>query len=220
MSKQQHRPAPSLSPAARIAECEKIIASLEAKHLAAVERAAEYAKAREALAFRAHALVDPEAGKELSEARDNALSAEREATEILAAIATAKMRLTEAEAAQARQQRRDAIKQEQQRSQEFRQLGPYLDKHVDALRRGLQALSENARHVHRDHHHVRTLHRCLQVALADTVFKDFFGVADYPTRQSFASFDCVIGQWCDSNDANLANELAMLENGDQTTKAA
>jgi hypothetical protein len=61
---------------------------------------------------------------------------------------------------------------------------------------------------------VATTHRCLHVAFASTAFKDFFGVPDYPTRQTFSSFGGVIGGWCDSMDANLANELASQSDHD------
>jgi hypothetical protein len=59
----------------------------------------------------------------------------------------------------AREQRRVVVKQLQKRSKEYREIGPFLDKATDNLRKGLIALKENASVVGRDHRHVQTLHR-------------------------------------------------------------
>ena len=116
--------------------------------------------------------------KELADAREAALRAEQELTEIDSALATARSKLAEARQAQAREERRAAIKEQQQLSKEFRELGPFLDKATDNLRRGLIALKQNASIVGRDFRHVQTLHRVLSVALFDTPFRDAFGVPD------------------------------------------
>jgi hypothetical protein len=135
------------SPQAAVEAAERVVAELERKRQVLADKAAEYAKAREALAFRAHAQLDVEAGRELSEARDVALQSERELSEIDSAITTARTKLAEAQAAMARDERRAQIKEQQKRSREFREIGPFCDKHLDALRRGLEALSANAVHV-------------------------------------------------------------------------
>jgi hypothetical protein len=97
----------------------------------------------------------------------------------------------------------------------FRELGPFLDKATTNLRGGLLALQANAASVGKDFRHVGMLHRELQVAFADTVFKDAFGVPGYDERRSFSSFANVINQWCDSADGNLARELAALDGNDE-----
>jgi hypothetical protein len=217
MSKQSHRPSsPAPSPGQRIVNAEQVITALEAKHQAAVERCAEYNSAREALAFRAHAQMDHEAGKELSEARDLALSAEREAAEILAAMATAKHRLLEAQQALARQQRRDAIREQQKRCREYAELGPFLDRALDHLQRGLQALSKNAHVVGKDHRFVFATHRVIAVALNGTPFAGAFPVPDSSDKRSFPNFSHVVGQWVSTQEAALQRELAALD--DRQTK--
>jgi hypothetical protein len=208
---QHHRPAPAPSPGQRIINAEQVIAELERKRQVLAEKAAEYNKARERLSYQAHVGHDAEASAQLSEARDAALQAERELSEIDSAISTAKTRLAQAQEAAQRDQRRAQIKEQQQRSKEFRQLGGYLDLHLDHVRRGLQALAANSHVVGKDHRFVFATHRILSVALAGTPFRDAFPVADSGDKRSFPSFTHVVGQWCDSFDANLRNELAALD---------
>jgi len=154
---------------------------------------------------------DAEASRELSDAREAALRAEQELTEVDSALAAARGKLVEAQQAQAREARKAAIKQLQQRSKEYRELGPFLDRATDNLRRGLIALKANASVVGRDFRHVQTLHRVLSVALFDTPFRDAFGVPDSNDRRTFASFSGVVNGWCDSNDASLRHELEALD---------
>ena len=134
--------------------------------------------------------------------------------------ATARLKLVEAQAAKAREERKAAIKQLQQRSKEYRELGPFLDRATDNLRRGLIALKQNASVVGRDFRHVQTLHRVLSVALFDTPFRDAFGVPDSNDRRTFATFAGVVNGWCDSNDASLRHELAGARRREQKEEAA
>jgi hypothetical protein len=221
VSKQHHhRPGPPQpSPQQAIAECEKVIQQLEAKRQGLATKAAEHARVRERCSYQAHVMGDAEASKELAEARAQALDAERELSEVDSAISTARGKLVQAQAAAQRDQRRQQIRAQRERSKQYRELGGYLDLHLDHVRRGLQALAENAVCVGRSHAHVATTSRCLQVVLFDTIFRDSFGVPDYPTRQSFATFKRVIDAWCDSMDANLARELEALD-GEQKNEAA
>ena len=78
--------------------------------------------------------------------------------------------------------------------------------------RGLTGAAQGARGdvVGKDLRHVGTLHRVLQVAFFDTVFRDAFGVPGHDERRSFSSFSGVMA-WCDSNDASLRHELAALD---------
>jgi hypothetical protein len=135
------------------------------------------------------------------------------------ALVEAGRRLQLAQQSAARAEHRAEIKDRRERSKQFRELGPFLDKATTNLQRGLLALGENASAVGKDFRHVQMLHRVLQVALFDTPFRDAFGVPDHPTRRSFASFSGVINQWCDAYDANLARQSAALD-GNQTNEAA
>jgi hypothetical protein len=209
------------SPAELISKAEGTIAALEGKREQLVQRVAGHAEARERLAFRAHGMLDAEAGKELADAREAALRAEQELIEVDSALATARQRLQQAQAVMAREERRAAIIEDQKRSKEFRQLGPYLDKATQNLRKGLQALQQNAASVGKDVRYVQMLHRVLQVALFDTPFRDAFGVPGHDERRNFASFSGVIDAWCDSYDAGLKHELETLDGApDKQTEAA
>ena len=207
MSKQTSNKQPS--PAELIGQAESTIAALEAKREQLVQRVADHASARERLAFQAHAMQDVEAGKELADAREQALRAEQELTEIDSALATANHRLRQAQAVMAREQRRAQIKEQQNLSQEYRKIGPFLDRATDHLRGGLQALAKNAAAVGKDVRYVQTLHRVLQVAFFDTVFRDVVGVPGHDERRNFSTFSGVVNSWCDSCDASLAPELCV-----------
>ena len=121
MSKQQTN-TQHPSPVEAISACEADIARLEGKREQLAQRVAEHASARERLSYRAHVQQDAEASKELAEAREAALHAERELTEIDSALVTARGKLNEAQGAAAREERRAQIKEQEKLSKEFRHL--------------------------------------------------------------------------------------------------
>jgi hypothetical protein len=214
------------SPAAQVAAAEAVLEQLGQKRDECAERATAYTQARTNLSYRAHVGLDVEAGKELAEARDAALAAERELTEIDSALAVAQHRLAEARAMQARAERREEIKGQRERAEQFRELGPFLDRSVENLRKGMIALQGNAASVGRDHRHVQALYRVLQVACHGTVLQEVVGVPDHDTRRNFATFGGVLNQWVDVFEANLVQELERLDQFDgaqqtnNTTEAA
>jgi hypothetical protein len=207
-----HKPAARTpTPVEAVAAAEAVISGLEHKRQMLTARAAEHAKARERLSYLAHVGLDPEASKELAEARAHALDAERELTEVDSALTTAKHKFAEAQAAMALDERKALIKQERERVREYAQLGPFLDRALDHLQRGLAALSKDAACVGKDHRHIFATHRVIAVALDQTVFKGVFPVPDSGDKRSFPSFSHVIGQWTNNHDANLKRELEMLD---------
>jgi chromosome segregation ATPase len=220
MSKQSTPSKQILSPAEQIAQAESTIAALEGKREQLQQRVAEHISARERLSYLAHVQQDVSASRELSEAREAALRAEQELTEIESALVTAGGKLNEAQRAEDREERRAEIKRLQEHSKNVRALGPFMDKGLDNLRDGLIALSKNVGGIGRSHHQVATLIRVLQVAFFDTAFRMEIGIPDYPARRDFSNFSQVISGWCDSNDANLAHELAALDGHEQKTEAA
>jgi hypothetical protein len=141
---QQAKPAPS-----PVAAAERVVATLAAKRQSAVERAGEYAKVREALAFKAHALHDVEAGRELAEARDQELAAQRMVAELDAALATAQARLGEAQQAQARAADREQAKRLRAAVRNFVEAGQRVDHALGLLARDGHALTDALREVHR-----------------------------------------------------------------------
>jgi hypothetical protein len=219
-NKPNHKPPQAkVSPADHVAACERVIAVLAQKRVDVAERAASYVEARDRLAYAAHVEHDPESRTALIDARDAAVAAERELGEIDSALATARGKLDAARQVVARAERKAVVLAEREQVQRYRELGPFLDKATGNLRDGLQALAKHSASVGRDHRHVATMSRCLAIALFDTPFRDAFGVPDSNDKRVFASFSGVINQWCDSFDANLAHELAMLD-AEQTTEAA
>ena len=90
MSKQNHSKQPS--PAELIGQAESTISALEQKREQLQRVQAGHSSARERLSFQAHAMHDAEAGKELADAREAALRAEQELTEVDSALVTARGR--------------------------------------------------------------------------------------------------------------------------------
>ena len=204
-----------------VAEAERVVVELQAKRDAHVERGRELDERRKSLSYAAHVQHDPASRKTLDALNEEVAKHGSELQSLSDAIGEAAQRLWTAQQAQAREHERSAIMEDQKRSKEFRELGPFLDKATDNLRRGLMALKKNAASVGKDFRHVQTLHRVLSVALFDTPFRDAFGVPDANDRRTFATFSGVINQWCNSRDANLQHELQALD-GEQTktTEAA
>jgi hypothetical protein len=207
------------SPAELISQAESDIRRLEQMRDAHIARGVELGERRKALSYNTHVERDAAARKQLDDVNREIGAHAPELESFGDALGRLRAKLDELRHLQACEERRAAIKESQKRSREFRELGGFLDKSLGNLRRGLQALSANAAAVGRDQRHVATTHRCLQVALFDTVFRDAFGVPDHPTRQAFATFSGVVNQWCDSNDHALARELAVLD-GERTEEAA
>jgi hypothetical protein len=219
MSKQQtNKPA---SPAELISKAEADIARLEHEREAHVARGAELAERRKAASYGAHVQHDPESRKQL-----DAVNAEigMHASELQSfddALATARTKLAEAQQAQAREQRKAALKEQQKLSAEFRKIGPFMDRATDDLRRGMLALKQNAASVGKDHRHVATLHRCLQVAFFGTPLQEYVGVPDSNDRRNFSSFSGVINASCDGHAEALKHELEALDGAQQEhTEAA
>jgi hypothetical protein len=210
---------PQVSPQQQVESAQRMLDTLRAERKRIAARAAELAESCKRTAFAAHGLRDAEASRELSSMRAESLNAEQLLREHDSAIGEAEQRLQAAHQVQASEARKAQIREQQQRSREFRQLGGYIDLHLDHVRRGLLALAENAHVVNKDHRFVFATHRILSVALAGTPFREAFPVADSGDKRSFPSFNHVVGQWCDSFDANLARELEMLD-GQKATEAA
>jgi hypothetical protein len=198
---------------------EQIVADLQRKRSAAAARVEEIAIARGRLGFAVHATDDKAARAQLDKlnAEDTSLAGELQSLD--GALTEATRLLAAARQAAARDARRAEIAEGRARLKEFRELGPFLDRSVSNLQRGLQTLRQNAAAVGKDHRHIFTLHRVLAVAFSGTPFKEAFPVPDSNDRRSFASFALVINAWCDNFDANLARELQALDDK-QTTEAA
>jgi hypothetical protein len=198
--------------------CEKVLADLTRDREGLVTKAASWAEQCRSFSYAAFAQHDPEARRSLDAATAEAGKVAGLLASIDHAIATAQGKLSESRAAKAREERRREIKERQQFSKQVRELGPFMDKAVRDLARGLVALKQHAPAVGRSYQHVATLYRVLSVAFADTPFRGAeIGYPDANDRRAFSSFDTVISGWCDGADAALAHELAALGDSEQTT---
>jgi chromosome segregation ATPase len=210
------------TPAEQVSKAEATLQALEDKRRQVVERAGEVEATRKRLSFSAHAAFDAEASAQLHDLRAEQVACDQEVTELDAAINEAKARLAQAQALLARHERRAELIEQRKRCAEVRQLGPFLDRGANDLRKGMLALSDNAAAVGKDHRHIGTLFRILQVMFFGGPLQEHIGVPDFNDKQSFSSFVKVIGAWCDSFDANLQGELARLDqlDGRSNTEAA
>jgi hypothetical protein len=191
---QQQHAKPNRSPAEIVADAERVVASLDAKRQVVAERAVEHGKARERLAFAAHAQLDVEAGRELAEARDAALAAEREVAEIDSAMATARARLAEAKALEAKAADREQAKALRAAVRKFVEAGQRVDHALGMLARDGHALSDALREVHRlgcqfpSAQQLDTLgHICLRAAIMQTPWVRSVETVPPGQRRSFRS---------------------------------
>jgi hypothetical protein len=209
------------SPAELIAACEADIVRVERLRDQHIDRGVELAERRRVASYAAHVQHDPESRKQLDAVNAEIGTHASELQSFDDALVEARAKLNNAQALLARAERKAQIKELQQRSKEYRDLGPFLDRATDHLRRGLIALKNNASVVGRDFRHVQMLHRVLSVALFDTPFRDAFGVPDANDRRTFSTFSGVVNGWCDSNDRALAHELEALDGtSNKQTEAA
>ena len=206
-------------PGKAVAKAQSVVADLESKREAAIKHGTELADERANVALAAHT-GDAKAAKRLQEIHQQIALHGSELASLDAALRAAATKVEAAQRGVEAEARRAALKDRRARSRQFRELGPFLDKATDNLRRGLIALQENAASVGKDIRYVQMLHRVLQVALFDTPFRDAFGVPGHDERRNFASFSGVINQWCDSNDAALKHELLALDGDKQTNTEA
>jgi hypothetical protein len=219
MSKQTNTVGAVAQAEAATKKAEELVASLRQRLVAHDEAGAQLIAERGEISFKVHGDGNPQARVRLSEINNQLIVHASERESLVAALKEAEARFEMARGIVAREQRRVAIREQQKLSRQFRELGPFLDRATENLRKGLIALKANAPVVGRDFRHVQTLHRVLSVALFDTPFRDHFGVPDSNDRRTFSNFSGVINGWCDSADANLKHELASLD-GEKATEAA
>jgi hypothetical protein len=199
---------------------EQTVATIQRKRSVATARVEEIAISRKRLGFAVHAANDMDARAQLDNLNTEDVSLAGELQSLDGALAEAERLLAVARDALARDQRRAEIREHQKLSKQFRELGPFLDKATNNLRKGLIALRANSPVVGRDLRHVQTLHRCMSVAFFDTPFRDAFGVPDAGDRRTFSTFSGVIDQWCDSTDNALRQELQLLDAAPDKPKEA
>jgi hypothetical protein len=218
MSKNNHDPVAQAE--AKLRSAEQVARDLEEKSQRLVARGKEIDNRVAALSFRVHAENDQVARAELDKLSAEAIAHQAETRSLEAAIKQATDKMEAARSVVAREQRRVAVREQQQLVRQFRELGHFCDRATENLRKGLIALKASAHVIGRDFRHVQMLHRVLSVAFFDTPFRDAFGVPDAGDRRTFSTFAGVINQWCDTTDAALRNELQMLDGTSDKPKEA
>ncbi len=215
----QNRQPPPPTPAQAVEAAQRVLQTLKSERERLAARAAELAESCQRTSFAAHGLHDPEASRELTAMRGESLHAAQILNEHDHAVAEAEARLARAQQAQANAERKAIVAEQLQQCAEYRKVGPFADKALTDLRRAILALAENSRHVGRDFRHVETMWRTVAISLNGTPFGKFFPQPDANHRRSFSTFVGVVNGWCDSYEANLRRELAMLD-GENTSEAA
>ena len=141
---QSQRPTPQQT----VADAEHTIVALEEKQ-AALNQQREAADAeRSRIAFAAHAQSDPEASRQLAALTEQALRRDREAGDIIAALATAHHRLQQARQAEAKAAEVAQAKELRAAVREFVDAGARVDHALGLLARDGRALTDALRKVH------------------------------------------------------------------------
>lgn len=206
------------SPADAIAACEADITRLEHERETHVARGVILAERRKAASYAAHVQHDPESRKQLDAINSEIGTRASELQSFDDALATARAKLVEAQAAQAREAERLHILDLKKQNDEVRKLGPWLDEaladYVGGLR-GLLKVSGLGLPHPSNGQQVLMLYRCLLVALRGTPWEREFGVADSNDKKTFGSHAAIINQWADANARDLEYRLAALDGAEQ-----
>jgi hypothetical protein len=142
MSKNNYDPVAQAE--ARLRAAEQVRQDLVTKLHRLVERGQEIADVVAPLGFRVHAENDAAARAELDKLSAEAIAHQAETKSLEAAIKQATDKMGAAHGVVAREQRRVEIKQQQKLSKQYRELGPFLDRSLEDLRKRLIALKANA----------------------------------------------------------------------------
>jgi hypothetical protein len=131
-----------------VSDAEKVIAKLQVQREKLMRRQAEHEAERSRLAYAARAQGDAEASKRLSEMADEAVHSEHEASDIGAALATARSFLKDAQAAEARAEDQARAAEARQLVKELAEVFPFVDKHLALAARGLLAIYDGVAKLH------------------------------------------------------------------------
>jgi hypothetical protein len=207
------------SPVEAIAAAEQTLAALEQKRAKLAERATEIAEERKRLAFSAHASFDQTASARLSDLRSEVIDAEQQVAEVDDAIKTARGRLAEAQAAQAKAQDREQALALRRATREFVEAGRRVDHALSLLAADGHALIDAHSALARLGCKFPTVdqvsalgHIALRAALMSTPWSRT--VETVPPGQRSRTFRVLTEQWA----ANIETNNIKPRLGEQTNK--
>lgn len=199
---------------AAVGKAQEVVADLEKKRAAAVQRGTDLADERSGIAFQAHTTSDEKATKRLREIHEAIAMHGSELASLDAALRAAATKVEAARAALARATERVRILDLMKNNDEVRKLGPWLDKavadYVGGLRGLLKVTGLGLPHPSNGQQ-VLMLYRCLLVALRGTPWEREFGVANSNDKRAFGSHAAILNGWCDANMRDFEYRLAALD---------
>jgi hypothetical protein len=203
-----------------VADAEQVIADLQSKRAALVERGNEMATIRASYAYAAHARGDETARRKLDAINKETAEHASELASIDAALVTAQQRLDSAKRYEAKQADRERAKVLREAMAQFVQHAAALDNALAALVSSCNAMQESLMAVHRsgsqfpsDAQLMSLGGRVLLAALSRTPFRRDFETL--PPDQRLRTMSAVVAQWADTVERALAQRL-----GEQTIEAA
>jgi hypothetical protein len=221
MSKNNHQPQRP-TPQQTVADAERTIAALEQKQ-AALNQQREAADAeRSRIAFAAHAQSDPEASRQLAALTEQALRRDREAGDIIAALATARHRLQQARLAEAKAADVAQARELRAAVRQFVEAGSRVDHALGLLARDGHALTDALNKVHAlgaqfpTQQQLDSLgHICLRSSIMQTPWARSVETVAPGQRRSFRS---LVEAWASNIEQN--NIRPRLSEQANTTEAA
>jgi hypothetical protein len=203
-----------------VADAEQVIANLESKRAALIERGNELATIRASLAYAAHARDDKVARAKLDQINRETAEHGSELASVDAALKTAQQRLETAKRHQAKQADREQAKALRDALQQFLQHAAGVDSALEVLVASCNGLQESLTAMHRCGSNFPTDAqlqslggRVLLGALNRTCFRRNFETL--PPLERDRSMARIVAQWSDTVERSIQQRL-----GDQTNEAA
>jgi hypothetical protein len=204
----------------RVADAEQVIANLESKRAALIERGNEMATIRASYAYAAHARDDKVARAKLDQINRETAEHGSELASIDAALKTAQQRLEAAQRAEARAADREQAKALRDAVRQFVQHAAGVDSALEVLVASCNGLQESLTAMHRagsqfpSDAQLQSLGgRVLLGALSKTPFRRNFETL--PPLERNRTMMQVAQQWGDTVERSIQQRL-----GDQTNEAA
>jgi hypothetical protein len=203
-----------------VADAERVIANLEAKRVALVERGNELATIRASYAYAAHANGDKAARAKLDQVNRETAEHGSELASIDGALATARRKLEAAQRAEAKAADRAKAVELRAVLKQFEQHAAGVDSALEVLISSCNGLQESLTAMHRagsqfpSDAQLQSLGgRVLLGALSKTPFRRNFETL--PPLERDRSMARIVQQWADTVERSLAQRL-----GDSTNEAA
>jgi hypothetical protein len=209
---------PTIQPS--VSDAEQVIANLEAKRDALVERGRQLDQVRASYAFAAHARNDETARAKLDQVHRETAEHGSELASIDAALVTAKHRLEAAQRHEAKQADREQAKALRDAVRQFVQHAAGVDSALEVLVSSCNGMQDALTAMHRsgsqfpsDAQLLSLGSRVLIAALSRTPFRREFPAV--PPLERNRSMAAIVQQWSDTVERSIQQRF-----GDQTNEAA